>query len=158
VLRDVQVARSGDGAYRLASDGTGLALTRPDESLGPRATFRVRVIPRAGFPSNGLLALGDAPEDEKLVKCGLFVGGNYAAVYEGTYPSDDAARLTMPLSGGRPYELVVRVDLGEGTVQMRVGQQRVTKKLTRKIDAIRYYGYAAITTDSEFGKIEVADE
>ncbi len=158
VLRDVQVVRSGDGAYRLASDGTGLALIEPDQPLGPQMTFRVRLIPRAGFPSNGFLALGDAPDDEKLVKCGLFVGGNYAAVYEGTYPSDDAAKLTMPLSGGRPYELAVRVDLGEGTVELRVGEQRVTKKLTRKIDAIRYYGYAAITTESEFGKIEMAEQ
>jgi arylsulfatase A-like enzyme len=154
VLTDVSVARSGDDGYMIASSSTGLALIKPDEPLGPTATFRVRLTPRAQFPANGFLAFGDTPKDEQLVKCGLFIGGNYAAIYEGTYPSDDLAKRTMPLRSQAAYDLTVRVDLAGGTVEMRVGDHRVEKKLSRKIEAIRYYGYAVITTQSQFSAIE----
>ena len=63
----------------------------------------------------------------------------------------------MPLRAGQPYELTVDVDLAEGTVEMTVGRERVVKKLSRRIEAIRYYGYSAITTRSKFSAIEVRD-
>ncbi|HUT90000.1 MAG TPA: sulfatase [Thermoguttaceae bacterium] len=153
VLTDVALTRSGEG-YLVASSSTGLALIEPDEPLGPTATFRLRLTPRAQFPANGFLAFGDTPNDEELVKCGLFIGGNYAAIYEGPYPSDDVAKLAMPLRSEGAYDLTVRVDLAGGTVEMSVGHHRVAKKLSRKIDAIRCYGYAVITTKSEFTAIE----
>ena len=155
VLTDVALKRSGEG-YLVASGSTGLALIKPDEPLGPAATFRVRLTPRAQFPANGFLAFGDTPKDDELVKCGLFIAGNYAAIYEGTYPSDDVAKLTMPLRSQAAYDLTVRVDLAAGTVEMSVGDDRVAKKLSRTIDEIRYYGYAVITTESEFSAIEAA--
>ncbi len=152
-LTDVSVARSGEG-YVLASSATGLALVKPDQPLGPEATFRVRLKPRAEFPANGFLVFGDGTGDERLVKCGVFVGGDYAAIYEGTYPSEDLAKLPMELDPNRTYELLVRVDLARGVVEMAVGERQVTKKLSRKIEAIRYYGYAVMTTESEFTPIE----
>ncbi|MFH1266487.1 MAG: sulfatase, partial [Planctomycetota bacterium] len=154
VLTDVELARSGDG-YLAASNATGLALVKPEAPLGPTATFRLRLTPRAGFPANGFLVFGDGTGDEALVKSGLFIGGGYAAIYEGSYPSQDAAKQTMPLRPRETYELVVRVDLAEGTVEMTVGDQRVVKKLSRKIESIGYYGYSVITTQTQFTPIEL---
>jgi arylsulfatase A-like enzyme len=153
-LTDVRVARAGEG-YVFATSATGLALVKPDEPLGPAASFRLRLTPRAQHPANGFLVFGDGLADERLVKCGLFIGGNYAAIYEGTYPSEDLAKLPMPLRPDQTYELVVRTDLAQGVVEMTVGENRITKKLTRKIQAINYYGYAVITTESEFTPIAV---
>ena len=155
-LTDVRLARSGEG-YVLASSATGLALIRPDQPLGPEATFRVRLQPRAEFPANGFLVFGDGTGDEKLIKCGLFIGGNYAAIYEGTYPSEDLAKQPMELDPNATYDLVVRADLERGVVEMTVGDKHVTKKLSRKIETIRCYGYAVITTQSEFSAIEAGD-
>jgi len=157
VLTDVNLVRS-TGGYLVASNKTGLALTKTHAPLGPTATFHLRLTPRVDFPANGFLAFGDASDEEKLVKCGLFIGGSYAAIYEGAYPSDDMVRLTMPFVPRATYDLAVRVDLAQSTVEMAVGSKRLQKKLSRKIDAIRYYGYQAITTQSEFIPIECDED
>jgi len=157
VLWQVGLKQVDDG-YTVASNATGLALIETDRPITGPVTFRCRMQPSTSFPANGFLAFGDGPTDKQLVKCGLFVGGGYAAIYEGAYPSDDSAKLTMPVGSGQSYELVVRVDPSASTVEMTIGDQKVTKKLTRSIKAIRYYGYSAITTRSRFGPIEVRSQ
>jgi len=147
--------KQADGGYTVASNATGFALFKPQRPITGRATFRLTLQSSTGFPANGFLAFGDGATDKELVKCGLFIGGQYAAVYEGTYPSEDVARQPMPLRAGQPYELTIDVDLAEGTVAMAVGGRRVVKKLGRKLEAIHRYGYSAITTRSRFSPIEV---
>ena len=156
VLSDVEI-KQADTGYTVASNATGLALMKPEHPITGSATFRLRLQSSADFPANGFLAFGDGAADKELVKCGLFIGGQYAAVYEGAYPSEDTARQAMPLRAGQPYELTVRVDLVQGTVEMTVGGERVVKKLSRRIEAIRCYGYSVITTRSQFSAIEVPD-
>jgi arylsulfatase A-like enzyme len=154
VLAHVKLTQSGD-KYKLLSDRTGLALTKLNEPVTGQLTLRLQVQPRAEFPANGFVVFGDGPKDEALVKCGLFVGGGYAGIYEGTYPSEDIAKEVLPLRYGKPHELTVHVDLPAGTAEMTLGEHRVRKKLTRKPKAISYYGYAVIWTETDFGPIEI---
>jgi hypothetical protein len=154
VLTDVKLIQS-DENYKLLSDRTGLALRKLEEPVTGQLTFRLQVQPRAEFPANAFLVFGDSPSDQALVKCGLFVGGGYAAIYEGNYPSEDIAKEVLPLRYGKPHELTVHVDLTAGTAELMLGEHRVAKKLTRKPKAISYYGYAVIWTETEFGPIEV---
>ena len=139
-------------ALRVQTEG---ALVVGGFDLFPHGRCQLR--PRAEVPANGFLTFGDAPTDEKLVKCGLFIGGNYAAIYEGTYPSADVAKQTMPLRPDQTYEILVRVDLATRTVELTVGEQRLVKKLSRNIQSIHYYGYTVITTQSEFTPIEIRE-
>ena len=157
VLTSVKVTPSG-AHLTLLTDKTGLALKKLEKPITGRATFRVQLRTRTQLPANGFLAFGDGPEDEQLVKCGLFVGGGYAGIYEGSYPSSDDARVVMPLRAGELCELAVRVDLATDTVQMTVGDFRVAKRLTRRIKKIAYYGPALIWTETTFGPIDVLAE
>ena len=47
------------------------------------------------------------------------------------------------------------VDTKIGRVEMTVGDKRVTKELTRPIQAICYYGYEVIRTRSAFSAIKL---
>ena len=154
-LHQVELTKC-DLGYELFSNTSAFALM---ESKTPsrRADFKLKIHPQLEGPNNGFLAFGDVAEEAKLVKCGLLVGGNYASIYEGAYPSTDQAKLPMPLEPGKPYDVTVSVDLEKQTVKMTIGDRCVSKKLTRKMDAIRYYGYEVIWTRTAFGPIEVSN-
>ncbi|MAG93847.1 MAG: hypothetical protein CMJ48_08880 [Planctomycetaceae bacterium] len=154
VLSAVEVRKSESG-YELASDQTGLALVRAEQPFSRTATFRTTIRPSVGFPSNGFLVFGAGKQDSELVKCGLLVGGNSVSVFEGAYPSKQATKASGPLSGGKAYEIEVAADLQTGIVTLQVGKHTVRHTLSRKIDAIRYYGHSVIRTRTSFGKIEV---
>jgi len=130
-------------------------LIKPDEPLTGSVTFRLKIKPLRSFPANGFFVFGDEPTDEAQVKCGFFVGGRYAAVFEGTYPPKDVARADFLSVPGHVYDVMVTVDTVAGRVEMTIGDNRITKDLTRRITAIRYYGYTVIRTRSAFGPIEV---
>ena len=96
-------------------------------------------------------------EEPTLVKCGLFIGGNYAAIYEGTYPSADTAKLSMPLEPGKTYDVEVCVDLDRNIAEMVIEGHRLEKKLTTHMEAIRHFGYSVVWTRTEFGAVSIPD-
>ena len=153
-LHQVELTKS-DLGYELFSNTSAFALMESKTPLR-RADFELEIHPRLEGPNNGLLAFGDAAEEAKLVKCGIFVGGNYASIYEGPYPSADQVKLPITLEPGKPYDVTVSVDLDQQTVEMTVGDRRVSKSLSRKMDAIRFYGYEVIWTRTGFSPIEVS--
>ncbi len=153
-LIDVAISKDEMG-YGVAATESGLALIKPDEPLTGSVTFRLKIKPLRSFPANGFFVFGDEPTDEAQVKCGFFVGGRYAAVFEGTYPPKDVARADFLSVPGHVYDVMVTVDTVAGRVEMTIGDNRITKDLTRRITAIRYYGYTVIRTRSAFGPIEV---
>jgi len=153
-LIDVAISKSELG-YDVAAIESGLALIKPDEPLSGRVTFRLKIRPLHHHPANGFFVFGDEPTDTSQVKCGFFVGGKYAAVFEGTYPPKDVARVDFPMVSHREYDVTVTVDTEAGRVEMTVGDKRVTKDLTRRIQAIRHYGYEVIRTRSAFSAIKL---
>ena len=155
-LIDVAITKH-DLGYELAAAETGLALIEPKTPLAGRVTFRLKTQPLNRFPANSFFVFGDEATDKGTVKCGFFVGGVYAAVFEGAYPSADMARIDFPTVAGRAYELAVTVDMERGHVEMTLGEKQVTKKLTRSMEAIRYFGYSVIRTRSAFSEIVIED-
>lgn len=153
-LIDVAISKDEMG-YDVAATESALALIKPDEPLTARATFRLKIKPLHSFPANGFFVFGGKPTDQAQVKCGLFVGGRYAAVFEGAYPSNDVARADFVSVPGRVYDVSVTVDMEAGRVEMIVGDKCITKDLTQRITAIRYYGYTVIRTRSAFSPIEI---
>ncbi|MBC8868105.1 MAG: sulfatase [Planctomycetes bacterium] len=153
-LTDVAISKSEFG-YDVAAIEAGLALIKPDEPLSGRVTFRLKIKPLHDHPANGFFVFGDEPTDKAQVKCGFFVGGKYAAVFEGVYPPKDVARVDFPTVSHREYDVSVTVDTEAGRVEMTVGDRRVTKELTRRIQAICYYGYDVIRTRSAFSAIKL---
>ncbi len=153
-LVDVQLEKTERG-YELAAVETGIALRKADPPLTEPVTFRTTITPLDRHPANGQFVFGEGTEEPKLVKCGFFVGGGYAAIYEGTYPGTDAARTELATESGRPVEVVVTVDPRAGTVRMTLGGKTVAKKLTRPLPRITHYGYGVVRTRSAFSPIEI---
>jgi len=160
-LKDVQIEKAEDGC-RLTSnvhdDGrqkTGIALMKLDEPITDPATFSLKMESWNGAPANGFFVFGDQPVEAKLVKAGVFIGGNYAAVYEGAYPSSDIARIELPLEAAKPYILNVVVDPAARTVTLTIGDRQIEKKLTQPIESINYIGFGLITTQTTFDPIEI---
>ena len=152
-LRNVRIEKS-DFGLKLTSNTEAWAMRKLDEPVR-RAMFKVKMQPRSAFPSNAALLFGDSPTDAGLVRCCLFLGGRQAAIYEGAYPSGDRTEAPLELRADRTYEVAVTVDLDAGTVKMQTGKTTVTKKLSRKLDAINYVGHGIIWTEAEFSPIEV---
>ncbi len=154
-LIDVAVSKHDMGC-QLAAKETGLALKEPHEPLTGRVTFKTQMTPLQNAPSNGFLVFGAKQGAADQVTCGIFIGGRYAAIFEGTYPSPDTARVDRVPVSRKAYDITVTVDTDADTVEMDLNGTRVSKALTKPIDAIRTYGYGVIRTRSAFGEITVS--
>ena len=154
-MTEVEMSESAPG-YQLRSHTSGFALQKLAEPVR-RASFKLQMRTRVEAPHNGFFVFGDVAEEAKLIKCGVFIGGNYAAIYEGTYPSSNVVKLPMELASGETYDVEVSVDLDAATVEMTVGggnsPKKLSKRLSRRIEAIRYRGYSIVWTETAFGKI-----
>jgi arylsulfatase A-like enzyme len=153
-LIDVRLEKRGTG-FELAAVETGIALKAPPDAITGPVTFRTTITPLQTHPANGQFVFGDGDNESELVKCGFFVGGRYAAIYEGSYPSSDLARTELVTQSGIPQEVTVDVDLPSGTVRMTVGGKSITKKLTRPIRQITHYGYGVVRTRSAFTPVVI---
>lgn len=152
-LKNVRIEKS-DFGLKLTSNTEAWAVQKLDEPLR-RAIFKVQTRPRAAFPSNAALVFGDEATDGGLVRCCLLIGGSQAAIYERAYPSSDRVEGHLVPRDDRTYEIAVEVDLDAGTVVMKTGDTTLTKRLSRKLEAIKYVGHGNIWTEAEFSPITV---
>ncbi len=153
-LHNVRIDRSELGT-KISSDVEAWAVRKLDEPLR-RATLKATVRPRAGMPSNGALLFGDLASSDGLIRCSLMLGGGKAVIYEKAYPSEDGVAAPLTLRDDRTYQVTIDVDLDASTVVMRIGRTTVTKKLSRKLEWIRYVGPGIIWTEAEFSPITIS--
>ncbi len=159
-----RVIGSGLG-YRLASKKgqMALALRKLEQPLEKKATMKLKLQRVSAFRyprrfENGFLAFGDAPEDARLIKCGVkFVVGS-AVILLG--PIDGQAvqscKIQLPKSGASALEIVV--DLAAQTVSLKVGGRKINAKLGRPLKSIAYVGYSTLNAATDFGPIEIRGE
>ena len=153
-LVDVAIAKGGLG-FELAARETGLALMEPNTPLKGHVTLKARLKPVAAHPANAFLVFGAGPTDADTVKCGIFVGGKRAAIFEGGYPQSDETSTAFVSRSGETYEVTVTVHTDTGQVEMSVGDVRLSRKLKRPLPEIACYGYGVIRTRSTFEAVTV---
>lgn len=146
---------------KAASGQVGFALKELPVPLTERAAFkfRLRLIPRdksADPPRNGFFFFGDAPEEERLIKCGL--RRNQGLIVQGPYAKAAGASREMAVKVGATSEVTVSVDLLGQKVGMTVDGQTLEAKLERPLKAIRFIGYGANSLSAEFSAIETSGQ
>ncbi len=147
-----------DLGHRMGSQSRGVALHEADKGLTGQVRFRMKLRATDRFPANGFLAIGEEPTDEKLVKCGLFIGGDRISIFEGKYPPDAESSKDVPLETETTYRLTVTVDTAADRVELTVRDPKgnattVARQLTRPLDAVRLYGHQVIRTVTAFSPV-----
>ena len=161
-LKTIRITRSELG-YRMQTGPreVGLALRKLATPLGKRAEFRVKVRPTPGAaspdtPGNAFLAFGDAPEDERLIKCGFRIAGKRLYVVQGPLLSGRSVSKPLGVKANEVAEVHVVVDLDAQKVTVTMLGETVEAPLERKLDAITWVGCCVASVTSDFGRIEVS--
>jgi len=166
-LSDVQVTKCDLGwRVQTPSGGVGLALKKLDAPLTKQATFKLRLLmipnptkgPAHRAPGNAFLAFGDAPDDARLVKCGLRNAGQRLQIALGPLLTGKSATEPAPTEVSKVMDCVVAVDLATQKVRMTMLGQTLEAELLRPLARIAYVGYAVNSVAAEFGRVEVTGE
>jgi len=134
----------------------GAALRRISPPVTGPVRFTLSLQSVEGEWRNGFLAFGDAPDLDRLVKCGMYLGGRrlYTVI---AGPFDAGRSVSLPLEGDplRRFDLVVDVDPDAREVRMTVDGRTLRLKLDRPMPSIRYVGYAAVGTNTAFSPVRI---
>ena len=163
-LSKVQITKADIG-YRMRTGPkmVGLALKKLAAPLNKRATFRVKVRPTPGAPSprtpgNGFIAFGDAPADDRLVKCGFRIAGKHLYIVQGSLLKGKAASRPLDVKANEVAELHVVVDLATQKVTVAMHGETIEATLTRRLDAITWVGCSLTSVTTDFSPIEIAGQ
>ena len=152
-LVDAELKESSLG-FELASNGNGLALQELEAPITGEAILRLKIRPSVGFPSNGFLVFGAEPTDAATVKCGMLVGGKKFCAFNGAYPPTGFAQVEAALKGGVVLDLEVKIDVPKRLATLKMRDAQIKHELPKELNEIRYVGYGAIRTRTQFGKVE----
>ncbi|MHB1033068.1 MAG: outer membrane protein assembly factor BamB family protein [Pirellulales bacterium] len=152
-----EVTQSDLGYHFLAQgQRVGLALKKLDTPLRGKVTLKTKLRASAdGELKNGFLVFGDAPDDARLVKCGLRFAMKKAVVVQGPFKGGKVSQQDFESDEAKVYDLTVSVDLDSGQVTLDTGAATVTAKLDPLPASITHVGYAALNAAADFGPIEV---
>jgi hypothetical protein len=149
--------------YRLRADArntVGLALKTLDKPITGSVTFRTRIraVPDAeGLLRNGYLAFGGSAEEAELVKCGVRLQAQTAAIVQGPLKGGKSTTQSSKLdaSGSQGVEAVVTVDLAAQRVTFMANGAKLESPLQRSLSAITHLGYAVDSAMIDVAPIEV---
>ena len=162
-LSRINVSKS-DLCYRMETSPreTGLALRKLTAPLTKRASFRVKIRPRPGAPKgtpgNGFLALGSAPDDAQLIKCGFRISGQRLYIVQGTGAKGKTTATPVKVAANEVVELEATVDLAGQKITTTMSGKTVEAPIADRLDAITWIGYWISSVDADFGPIEVSGE
>jgi hypothetical protein len=145
-------ARQTPVGVQVASDRDGQMMKKLPQPVVGRAVFTLDITPGTGSPSNGFFAFGKGASSDLSIKCGLLVGGDRIAIYQGLFGSKESAA-SVPLTGGKTYSVTVEIDTAAREVMMRVAGNTLRHPLPAGLDEIGYVGYGLVRTQSRFGSI-----
>jgi hypothetical protein len=147
--------------YRLIADGKqmGLALKKLPTTPTGKVNFKARLqCTSKGKLRNGFLVFGDAPEDARLVKCGLRFGQKRAVIVEGKLSDGKTAETKVPLDESKVYEIQLSVDLASARVTMKIDGATAAATLDRRPRGAFYVGYAVVNAATDFSPVEISKE
>ena len=120
--------------------------------------FRVGPVPDAeGLLRNGYLAFGGSAEEAELVKCGVRLQAQTAAIVQGPLKGGKSTTQSSKLdaSGSQGVEAVVTVDLAAQRVTFMANGAKLESPLQRSLSAITHLGYAVDSAMIDVAPIEV---
>ncbi|MCY2987290.1 MAG: PQQ-binding-like beta-propeller repeat protein, partial [Planctomycetota bacterium] len=152
------VTRS-DLGYHLRADGkqTGLALKQLPAPVVGKIDFKGRLkCASDGALKNGFLVFGDAPEEARLVKCGLRFLMGKAVIIQGSINGGKVTEKDLELDESKVYEIRVTVDLVAGQVTMRIDGTTLTATLEQRLENISWVGYETLNAATDFSPLEIS--
>jgi hypothetical protein len=159
-LSSIQVASSELG-YRMQSGSRegGFALRQLEAPVTGQVELRLKIRPRPGAspdtPGNGFLVFGDAPTDERLVKCGFRISGQRLYIVQGALTKGQSKSVPVRVRANEVVEIRVAVDLGSQKLTAVMNGQVVDASLKPRLDAIRWIGCCVASVDADFSPIEI---
>ncbi len=147
--------------YRLRGRGekkVGIALKKLDKPITGRAIFTVRMKaapPSSGLLSNGYLAFGDAPNDDRLVKCGARLRAKTLSIIQGPLLKGTRKGARLKADPEKLLQLTVQVDLEAGKVTFTLNKQTVATTLKRPFKSIQWVGYAMDNAVIDFSPVTI---
>jgi outer membrane protein assembly factor BamB len=159
-VRQCKVNESKLG-YRLRGAGTkkvGLALKKLERPIRGRATFSTRMMTPAegkGLLRNGYLAFGAGTDDASLIKCGVRMQPQRAAIHQGPLVGGKGKSMAIKAKQGEIVDMRVTVDLEAGKVSYRVKGESMEVKLANVPKSITHVGYAMENALVDFAPIEI---
>lgn len=151
------VTRS-DLGYHLRAEAkqTGLALKQLPAPVAGKIDFKGRLkCASDGSLKNGFLVFGDAPEEARLVKCGLRFLMGKAVIIQGAINGGKAAEKELELDEAKVYEIQVTIDMASGQVTMRTNGTTLTTTLERRPENISWIGYQTLNAAADFSPLEI---
>jgi hypothetical protein len=146
--------------YRLRANGkdtVALALKKLDKPIVGKVTFRTRIraVQEAeGLLRNGYLAFGNSTQEAELVKCGVRLKTQAAAVIQGPFGGNgQTAKVDAPDDKG--LEATVTVDLAAQTVTYIANGVKLEAPLKSPLSAITYLGYVIDSAMIDVSPIEI---
>jgi hypothetical protein len=134
--------------YRLRANAKGtlcVALKKLDTPITGTVTLRtkIRAVPQAqGLLRNGYLAFGDSTEEPKLIKCGVRLQPQTAAIIQGPFMGENeskTAKVEAPEKKG--MEAIVTVALDAQKVTMVANGVTIEAQIDPPLKSITYVGY-----------------
>jgi hypothetical protein len=138
----------------------GVALKKLDEPITSTVTFRTRI--RAvkdarGLLRNGYLAFGGSDKEAELVKCGVRLQPQTAAIIQGGFQdkekSGKSAKVDAPEDKG--LEAVVTVDMAAQKVTFIANGVKLETPLKSPLRAVTHLGYVMDSAMIDVAPIEV---
>ncbi len=135
--------------YRLRAKGKdtlGIAVKKLEKPITGTATFRTRIraVPQArGLLRNGYLAFGASAREPDLVKCGVRLRPQTAAIVQGPFAGGEkkAVRAKVSAPEKKGLEAVVTVDLAARKVTYVANGVKLDAKLKSPLRKITHVGY-----------------
>jgi len=165
VLTACAVDAAGIGYAVRAGTTPGLALKALPKPLKKTAHFRLRLKSLQEDTSerawrNAFFAFGDGSDCERLVHCGLYLGGRRKYVLVEGSPSAGRNRkeAELMLDPYTEFDVSVSMALPGNSVTMVVNGKSLTLGLSRTLRSVTHAGYAVINTTTGFTAVEVTGE
>jgi arylsulfatase A-like enzyme len=157
------VLTGGADAYELSRTAAGaagfsMALIRQrfplDTASDWERRFDFELVTRGALPRNGFMALSESAGSAAAVVLGVNTAANALVIRE----LDTGAATTAPLSAppAAPAPASVSFDAAGNRLTLRVGDDRVTRRLSRRYEDFTHAGYAVTRAVTRFGPIRRA--
>lgn len=147
--------------YRLRANGkntVGVALKKLEDPITSTATFRTRIraVEEAeGLLRNGYLAFGSSQREAELVKCGVRLLPQTAAIIQGPLAAEGQTGKSAKVEAPQGLEAVVTVDLTAQKVTYVANGVKIEAPLKAPLRAITYLGYVMDSALIDVAAIEV---
>lgn len=149
--------------YRLranAKDTVGLVLKQLDQPLAGKVTLRTRIraVPDTdGLLKNGYLVFGGSAQEAELVKCGVRLLPQTAAILQGPLAGEKAASKTAKVdaSDSRGLEVAVTVDMDAQKVTYVANGVTLEAPLKSPLTAVTHVGYVMDSALIDVAPIEI---